>query len=226
MMPHSKEFNILYASVMTCASGCDGVRNDPVNGYGGRSFYCRAEHSGVEILLVSKNPGQCHPDEAKIYAPLNGPERVRVHEDFVRNCFTGGNALVTSRYHANIIRWVSIILGVPEAPDEVFSRAVLTQLVKCESAGHKTDSLPNHTKDACADRYLYREIELLRPKYLLALGSEAYKYLARADVADKHRLPVGELYHPSWTNMRGGEARYIAEKLPQLREQYLRAIAT
>lgn len=45
-------------------------------------------------------------------------------------------------------------------------------------------------------------------------------------VRSKHRLPVGKLYHPSWSNMRGGVTRYVAEELPRIREQYLCAVAT
>lgn len=223
-MAHSQEFNDLYSEVVTCSLRCTGVRNDPDNGIIGRSFYCPNESGGVEILLVSKNPGISNPGESDIYAQLNGQDRVKVHEEFVHSCFVGTNPLVKSRYHANIIRWVSVILGVPAEHDAVFSRVAMTQLVKCESSICKTDPIPDDTKIICAEKYFYRELELLRPKFLLALGVEVYKYLIRPHVADKHGLPVGKLYHPSWTNMRGGETRYIAEDLPRLRAQFLQAI--
>jgi DNA polymerase len=224
-MPRSESLIDLYASVTTCSRQCPGVENDPVNGIMGRSFYCLNESAGIDILLVSKNPGISDPRENALYAPLSGHDRVMAHEDFVQARFLGTNHIITSRYHANIINWVSVILDVPAEHDAVFSRVAMTALVKCHSANLKTDSLPEITKTACATNFLYREIELLKPKFLLALGGEAFDYLVSPGVKAKHCLPVGKLYHPSWSNMRGGVARYIAEELPQLREQFRCALA-
>jgi len=67
---------------------------------------------------------------------------------------------------------------------------------------------------------------MLKPKFLLALGGEAFDYLVRPNVRARHNRPVGKLYRPSWSNMRGGVAHYIAEELPKLREQFQRALAT
>ncbi len=225
-MPRSAVLTDLYASVTTCGKRCIGVENDPVKGIMGRSFYCPNEHAGIDILLVSKNPGISDTRENALYAPLDGHGRVQAHEDFVRARFLGTNHIITSRYHANIIAWVSVILGVPADHNSVFSRVAMTALVKCHSANLQTDSLPDHTKDACANSYLYAEIRLLKPRFLLALGGEAYDYLNDPAVKAKHCLEVGKLYHPSWLNMRGGVKRYIAEGLPSLREQFLQAIAT
>jgi DNA polymerase len=225
-MPRSEELIDLYASATTCAMRCSGIQNDPANGIMGRSFYCPDESAGTDILLVSKNPGISDPRENALYSPLSGRDRVRAHEDFVRARFLGSNHIISSRYHANIVSWVSVILDVPAEHDAVFTRVAMTALVKCHSANLKTDLLPDVTKDACAGTFLYREIQLLKPKFLLALGNEAFEYLARPNVVARHRLPVGKLYHPSWCNMRGGVARYIAEELPMLREQFQRALAT
>lgn len=223
-MPRSEELIDLYANVTTCARQCNGVQNDQINGIMGRSFYCLDESAGIDILLVSKNPGISDPRENALYAPLGGRDRVSAHEDFVRSRFLGTNQIITSRYHANIISWVSVILDVPAEHDAVFSRTAMTALVKCHSANLKTDSLPDITKDTCAGTFLYREIALLKPKFLLALGGEAFDYLTRPNVRTRHHLPVGKLYHPSWSNMRGGVARYMAEELPKLREQFLLAL--
>ena len=78
--------------------------------------------------------------------------------------------------------------------------------------------------DIVAEIIVDREIEILRPAMLLALGSEAYGYLVSKEVRSRHGLPVEQLWHPSWTNMRGGEARYVEEELPRLRCAYLRAL--
>jgi hypothetical protein len=212
----------LYAQVTICNRRCVGVQNAPERGIIGRSFYCLERDTGVDILLVSKNPGTSHPDECARYAPLDARARVRAHRDFVRECFAGENALVKSKYHANIIEWVAAILDVPPTHDAVFARTAMTALVKCQSAVSKTDALPRSTMDTCANAFLLEEIALLRPKFLLALGGEACRYLSV--IADRHGLPIGKLYHPSWTNMRGGKDRYLREELPRLRQRFLQAM--
>jgi DNA polymerase len=215
----------LYASVATCANRCAGVQNEPEAGIMGRSFYCPYGPGGISLLMVSKNPGISDPRENALYKSLDGAGRVREHESFVRDRFLGTNTIIKSRYHANILAWVSVILGVKPDHDSVFSKAAMTALVKCHSSGAKTDALPDPTKKTCVDKYLYAEISAIKPRYLLALGGEAYDYLMLPHVRARHQLPVGKLYHPSWSNMRGGSSRYIAEKLPKIREDYLRAIA-
>jgi DNA polymerase len=223
-MPSFAPLTDLYSRVTVCEKRCAGVENEPAAGIMGRSFYCPFDVLNIDLLMVSKNPGISDPRENAIYAPLNGEGRVNAHEEFVRSRFLGSNTIITSRYHANIISWVSVILAVPADHDSVFSKAALTALVKCHSAANKTDLLPESTQNTCASAYLYDEVRLVKPKFLLALGGEAYEYLMRPNVRGKHGLPVGRLYHPSWSNMRGGVQQYIAEELPKIREQYLRAV--
>lgn len=214
----------IYSKVTTCKRGCAGIENKPKEGIIGRSFYCPSDVAKVTILLVSKNPGQSDPRENALYAPLDGARRVAAHAQFVRDCFAGINPLVTSQYHARIVRWVSKILDVEATPEAVFAHVAMTALVKCHSGGAKTDRLPDETMRACAGTHLFPEIETIRPRFLLALGNEPYNYLMLPAVRARHGLPVGKLYHPSWANMRGGEDRYIDEELPKLRKQYLDAL--
>lgn len=206
-----------------CRRGCAGVDNDPVAGVMGRSFYCPFDPANVTLLMVSKNPGQGSVEEAEIYRPLDGVRRVSAHESFVKDRFEGRNTLITSRYHANILSWVSVILGVEPEHDAVFRKAALTALAKCQSIADKTEKLPEATQMTCAENFLFAEIELIKPKFLLALGGDAYRFLCAPDVVSRHKLPVGNLYHPSWNNMRGGVERYVREELPLLRSQYLNA---
>ena len=225
-MPTLDELTNLYAKAATCQNGCAGIRNEPERGVIGRSYYCPFDPTDVNLLMVSKNPGIGCDEENKIYQPLSGKERVFAHEKFVTEAFQGGNRMVTSMYHRNILSWVSIVLGVEDSHDAVFRKAALTALVKCESWEIKTDKLPEPTINRCSDEYLFCEIEIIRPSFLLALGGEVYSYLTDSSIRDRHNLPVGKLYHPSWTNMRGGVEKYKSEALPKLREQYLEACAT
>jgi DNA polymerase len=213
----------LYGEVSSCRLACAGVSNDPDQGIIGRGYYCRTNPANVTLLLVSKNPATSRPDEERRYARCSEGERVAEHQRFTLDLFNGRER-VGSRYHANILRWVATILGVRPTEEDVFSRTAMTALVKCHSLSDKTQSLPRQTSDCCFGRFLIREIEALRPAMLLALGKEPYDYLVRHEVRALHRLPVAYLQHPSWTNMKGGEQRYIADVLPQIREAYLQAL--
>jgi DNA polymerase len=176
-------------------------------------------------MMVSKNPGMGVPQESDLYKPLSAADRVQAHENFVRRRFEGKNPLITSTYHANILDWVAIILGVEPTHEAVFSKAAMTALAKCESLVDKTSAIPDSTSMHCSSKFLFREIDLIKPKYLLALGNEVERFLTRPAIQQIHGLPVGKLYHPSWTNMRGGVARYKSEVLPEIRADYLRACA-
>lgn len=212
-----------YSRVTTCSDRCEGIRNDPENGIIARSFYCPFNPVNVSLFMVSKNPGIGHPKEKEIYAPLSGGQRVLSHEEFIRSRFMGNNNLITSNYHQNILDWVSIILNVEPNHDAVFEKSAMTAMVKCESLSDKTAAIPSSTISYCSEKYLFTEIELIQPKYLLALGNEAFNFLTRPLAKEIHRLPVGKLYHPSWTNMKGGVSRYKSVELVKLREEYLKA---
>lgn len=198
--------------------------NEPDSGIVGRGFYCPFDVDGVDLLLISKNPGVSDSRENDLYAPLTGSNRVAAHEEFVHARFIGENDIITSSYHANIIDWVSVILNVPPEHDAVFARTAMTALVKCHSDGEKTKSLPRSTKDTCADAFLYAELEAIKPRLLLAMGAEPYDYLTCPEVVERHGLSVARLWHPSWTNMRGGVEQYKRERLPEIRRQFLDAV--
>ncbi|WP_178122805.1 uracil-DNA glycosylase [Pseudomonas sp. S34] len=182
--------------------------------------------ANVTILLVRKSPGTSAPreNENALYAPLDGAGGAAAHTQFIHDCFAGINTLVTSQFHARIVRWVSKILDVELTPDAVFAHAAMTALVKCPSAGDKTDRLTGEMVGASAGIHLFPEIETIRSRFLLALGGEAYNISYVACRQARHGLPVGKLYYPSWSNMRGGEARYIDEELSELRKQYQDAL--
>jgi Uracil DNA glycosylase superfamily len=222
-MPISPELIKIYSEVSVCNNKCADIRNDPTNGVIGRSYYCPYSPSNVSLLMISKNPGIGSIEEKRMYKPMSGEERVHAHEKFVRARFEGRNNLIKSRYHENILSWVSIILGVEASHEAVFKKSALTALVKCESIPDKTATLPESTISKCSVNFLFKELDVIQPSYLLALGGEAYSFLMNPSIKRLHDLPVGKLYHPSWTNMRGGVEKYKMENLPQLRKQYIEA---
>lgn len=216
----------IYSQVTTCKDGCYGIRNEPNNGVIGRSFYCPFETNNVSLLMVSKNPGIGHFKEKEMYAPLSGEQRVSSHGKYVKSRFRGTNNLITSTYHQNILEWLSIILGVEPTHDAVFRKSAMTAMVKCESLADKTATMPSNTILNCTEKFLFKEIEAIKPKFLLALGREAFKFLTLKNVIVRHGLPIGKLYHPSWTNMKGGVSKYKSVGLVDLKNQYLKACKT
>jgi hypothetical protein len=227
-MPYNLELEDIYSKITVCNKRCQGIENKPAIGIMGRGFYCPFDVSGVSLLLISKNPGISETKENERYAPLTGRQRVNDHEEFIRDIFFERNLIIRPsgrRYHKNILEWVAIILGVEPTHDAIFRRTAMTALVKCHSGQNKTDKLADGAQNICGDTFLYSEINIIQPKFLLALGREAYKYLTRPDIKSRHNLPVGRLHHPSWTNMPGGVDHYKRTVLLRIREEYLKAVA-
>jgi DNA polymerase len=223
-MPKESKLVKLYSQVSSCSQNCESIRNEPENGIMGRSYYCPYNTEDVTLLMVSKNPGIGKPIEADLYKLLSPIQRVTAHEKFVMDRFEGRNNIITSKYHKNILEWVSIILDVAPNHDAVFSKAAMTAMVKCQSVSDKTAKLPPSTVEACTNRFLFQEIEQIKPKLLLALGSEAYRFLNKPQIRERHSLPIAELYHPSWTNMKGGVDTYKKTKLLEIRKYYQEVI--
>jgi len=141
------------------------------------------------------------------------------HLQFASDLFNGTKK-VSSNYHVNLIRRVAVVLGVDPVASLVFRHTAMTALVKCQSAGDKTAKVPGGTISTCTGAYLLREIALYRPVYLLALGNEPFEFLTSPGMQALHRLKVGKLWHPSWSNMPGGEAAYFEHDLPRLHREY------
>lgn len=224
-MSSESERRELYSEVTLCPLQCAGISNDRRAGIIPRSFYWGGTSPYVNLLVVSKNPGHAPDWERNLYARTSPEDITDVHLQVVRDLFDGARS-VPSSYHVNLVRRVAAVLGVEANATEVFKRAAMTALAKCQSAGPKTAKIPRHTYSACAERYLLREIAHFKPVYLLALGTEVFDFLTSAPVASRHGLRVGKLWHPSWSNMPGGEAAYFAQEIPALRREYIGALQT
>jgi uracil-DNA glycosylase len=213
----------LYHEVVQCPLHCNGITNDRSLGFIPRSFYWGKNGRDVQLLIVSKNPGTAPAWEVQRYLQADPERWAQVHYDLCHDVF-GGALSVGSGYHVNLVKRAAAILGCEATAEAVFSQAAMTALAKYQSAGAKTDKVPDATFTACSERYFFREVALFKPVYLLALGTEVFNFLTRPDVVARHGLPVGKLWHPSWTNMPGGEAAYFRDELPRLRAQYLEAL--
>jgi DNA polymerase len=212
----------LYSSIVSCPLKCSGITNDSQHGIIPRSFYAK-DDADITMLIIGKNPGTAPQWETDRYVNKPPIEIAKEHLVVVEGLFD--EALrVSSQFHNNLIKRVSFILDVPATPQDVFAHAALSALVKCQSDIDKHAQLPLSTMNTCFHQHLMTELNLYKPKYLLALGSEVFKYLTKPEIKALHKLPVGELYHPSWSNMKGGEENYRKTVLPVLRDQYKAAI--
>ena len=210
----------LYTDIVQCPRQCPGITNDRRQGLIPRSFYWRSSDGAqVSLLVVSKNPASSPDWERELFARTAPNDLASAYLQSAADVFDGVRS-VTSNYHSNLIRRVAAVLGVEPTPEAVFRHAAMTALAKCQSVGAKTAKIPHITFETCAEAHLFREIAMLRPVYLLALGNEAFEFLTESSVAARHGLQVGKLWHPSWSNMPGGEAAYFERELPALRHQY------
>ena len=213
----------LYSEITLCPLQCSGIRNDRSSGIIPRSFYWGDSSIDVNLLIVSKNPGHSPKWESALYARTAPEHLADVHLQVVRDLFDGMRSVPSSN-HVNLVRRVAAVLGVAANSTEVFRYAAMTALAKCQSFGSKTAKIPGQTYSACTERYLRREIEHFKPVYLLALGTEVFEFLTSPRIAQLHGLKVGKLWHPSWSNMPGGEAAYFAQELPALHHEYIGAL--
>ena len=70
------------------------------------------------------------------------------------------------------------------------SNVYIANVVKCRPPGNRN---PEPSEVAQCDPYLRRQIELLHPKVILAMGRFAVNSLLQATVPDVHKLPLGKL---------------------------------
>lgn len=59
-------------------------------------------------------------------------------------------------------------------------RVLTTNIIKCRPKNNRTPDIAE--ADFCARRWLHRELELIQPKVIVALGSVALHYLGNADM--------------------------------------------
>lgn len=81
-----------------------------------------------------------------------------------------------------------------------------TNVVKCRPRGNRTPTIQEGT--VCADRWLVREIELVKPSVIVALGSVALKYLKDESAritkdrgnwfTSKQGIPCIATFHPAY----------------------------
>ncbi len=116
---------------------------------------------------------------------------VSVNEDAANGYFVG-------RSGDSLVKMIENVLGIRK--EDVF----ITHAVKCKPLGTKT---PSKSEFSSCKPFLYKQIELIKPKVVMALGAEAYSLLS-GDEADfeqvrGHKINFGDyiivpIFHPQF----------------------------
>ncbi|TAL53837.1 uracil-DNA glycosylase family protein [Pandoraea sp.] len=216
-----------YGSICDCSCtshDCPGTFKSPSTGSPPRGFYTKAKPGFVDLLAVCKNPGHTLPDEKQLYRGLNGFEIASAHMEYAEETFRrehdiNAQARRSTRFHKNLVRYLSYFLDVPE--ENVFERAVYTNLVKCSTPDERA-RLDPRAMSKCFESHFARELDFFKPRVLLACGREVERFLNSEKTRCVHRLPVIYVKHPSYYYRRENE-QPILEKIRADVQQHLRS---
>lgn len=185
----------LYVRCMNCPvpdGVCVGVDRNWESGSPPRGFQFTT--APVPILVVGKNPGRAYGYERELLAGKRGEELFRAFLDFQHRGIPGRGSkdVASGRFGRNLVDYLSAILERPTA--DLGGLTASTNLVKCSTVGEQ-DYLSGAAMQRCSSDYLWREIELLQPCALLALGREVERFLNVN--RQRHGKPVFYVKHPS-----------------------------
>lgn len=193
-----------------------------------------------KLLVVAKNPG--HPldklGECQFYVGRTGEDLFKSYlkwrEHFLTTVLASkDNSL---KYHKNRNRYLRFILGYSNRlePYDEYSRRILdtnvvredhtkvmrsvamTNLFKC-STRNEQEKLKASDVAPCYNKFFLKEVNLFRPRAILALGNEVYNILRKLDTV-RRLPPVVGIRHPSYFYAKQSEA----EKLKQVKENLTR----
>jgi hypothetical protein len=185
------------------AQQCPGIWKDIPGGVPPRGFL--ALTAPVDVLVVGKNPGHPFPNEPAELRGNLGPDLYVTHREMLLRYFAEVLAKKgRSTFHTNLFRYVSYFLDVPVS--DIWTRAAFTNLVKCSTVGEQ-DRLAAKTMTECYRRYFERELEILQPRVLLALGREVEGYLRSH--SGRYRDRVIYVKHPSYHYRKDVEAQEL-----------------
>lgn len=116
---------------------------------------------------------------------------VSVSEDATNSYYAG-------RSGESLIKMIENVIGIRK--EDVY----ITHAVKCKPLG---TNIPSQSEFASCKPYLYKQIEAIRPKVVMALGPDAYRLLSGDDTPFEqvrgHKINFGDytivpIYHPQF----------------------------
>lgn len=221
----NKKLRSFYEEVMNCTftkKECPQAEKKFSRGWVPRGFHhCKSKKT--EILVVGKNPGHPLPGETGYYKGKSGEALLKAKEKWDSDKST------KTTYHKNIIRYLRYFLGLSEKLEtykdykkmdetahekEISKYVAFTNLFKC-STKCEQETIKNNSFNICYKKYFTKEIELIRPISILALGKEVAQFLR------KQHLPFIEIKHPSYFYRKTDEPeilKKIKKKLAKARK--------
>jgi uracil-DNA glycosylase len=161
----------LYSAITGCPLMCSDIIRDG-NSNIPRGFYTEAQLGDpIDLMVVGINPGQAMDSEQGIYSGLSPRKQATTHLDFAGLSFEPPYG---KTFFKRLAKWLSYVLGVSEKA--VFKRVVYTNMVKCSTPHNKRPIW--ETRLTCYQHHLSREIDVWKPRMVVALGPECGKYLA------------------------------------------------
>jgi len=108
------------------------------------------------------------------------------------------NSYYVGRSGESLVKMIENVIGLRK--EDVY----ITHAVKCKPLGTNT---PSDSEFASCKSYLYKQIELIRPKVIMTLGPDAYRLLSNDDTVFEqvrgHKINFGEytvvpIFHPQF----------------------------
>ena len=204
------QIDSFYISCMDCSNTtkqCHGILKDFKNGIPPRGFLYKS--FPVKILVVSKNPGHPLNGEIQKYKGKIGSDLYKAYRDHQEELY---NNLYKSKdrsliFHKNLFQYLSYFLDVENQVDVLYQEIAHTNIVKCSTKGER-DKLNPKTMEECYEKFFRTELNLLKPKILLALGREVENFLNKKKA--EHGLPVIYVKHPSYHYRKQDKKRILS----------------
>jgi hypothetical protein len=189
------------------AKQCHGILKDFNKGIPPRGFFYKS--FPVKILVVSKNPGHPLKGEIQKYRGKRGSDLYKAYRDHQEDLYynldkTKDRSLI---FHKNLFQYLSYFLDVENHVDVLYQQIAHTNLVKCSTKGER-DKLNTKTMEECYEKFFRTELNLLKPKVLLALGREVEKFLTKKK--SEHGLPIIYIKHSSYHYSKQDKERILS----------------
>lgn len=208
-------YRAFYTTVVQCKKCndvCPGViRNSSQEGWPPRGFYTEGQPRQIDFLIVGMNPGHPLDDEFERYAGKKPRDLVDAEMDIMRSrivALTTGSPIRINdsiipktkvKFQNILIKRMQVALDC--APDKVFLRCALTNLVKCSTIQERTPRI-EEAKKVCYETFFLEEVRLFPAlRAIIALGDVVEEFLSPRLVALQRnigrRIVLLPLPHPS-----------------------------
>lgn len=175
------------------------------------------ESPKIKILVVGKNPGHLFKNEKRFYNGKTGKKLVEAHMEFHKlyyrcllNDMEGPECSQfrerSNTFHKNLFRYLHHFLCVPK--NKIYTQAAHTNLVKCSTRNERV-KLDSKTMNTCFKKFFLKELELFKPRVILALGREVENFLRKH--SKEINIPVIYIRHPSYYYRREDEKKELDE---------------